>query len=166
MRLTRTVCVGLAAAAAAMLARPAPTGAQTAATQPAASQPAAATRPAGGIALHDGQRARPLSLPAGEDALPYGKVLAYAAVILLLAAGALLAGKKLLPRLNPRMGGRQIRLAETFYLGPRKQLHVVEVGGQRFLLASCRDGMSMLAELHGTFDETLASCAAAGEGEA
>jgi hypothetical protein len=36
---------------------------------------------------------------------------------------------------------------ETIYLEPRKALHLVRVGGQKFLLAASREGLSVLAEV-------------------
>jgi len=38
-------------------------------------------------------------------------------------------------------------VVETIYLEPRKALHLVRVGGQKFLLAASREGLSVLAEV-------------------
>jgi flagellar biogenesis protein FliO len=61
-----------------------------------------------------------------------------------LGAVALYLSKRTLPRVvHP--GGKEIHILETAYLGPRKALHLVEVGGQRLLIASTSDRIAMLA---------------------
>lgn len=61
-----------------------------------------------------------------------------------LGLAALYLSKKVLPRVaNP--AGREIRIIETTGLGPRKALHLVEVGGQRLLIASTSDRITMLS---------------------
>lgn len=65
---------------------------------------------------------------------------------------ALYLSKRVLPRaINPP--GREIRIIETTYLGPRKALHLVEVGPRRLLLASTTDTITMLAPLDGLSSE-------------
>lgn len=65
---------------------------------------------------------------------------------------ALYMSKRVLPRaINPP--GREIRIIETTYLGPRKALHLVEVGPRRLLLASTTDTIRMLAPLDGLSPE-------------
>jgi flagellar biogenesis protein FliO len=54
--------------------------------------------------------------------------------------------KKVLPRVT-NAAGREIRVVETASLGPRKALHLVEVGGQRLLIASTPDTVTMLAPI-------------------
>lgn len=59
---------------------------------------------------------------------------------------ALYVSKRVFPRaINP--AGREIRVIETTYLGPRKTLHLVEVGARRLLIASTIDSITMLADL-------------------
>lgn len=82
-----------------------------------------------------------------------GRMLSYLLVILVLGAAAIVVVKKVLPRLNPAAAGKGIRVLDSTYLGPRKQVHVLQVGPQRFLVASCRDSISMLSELSGSFSE-------------
>ena len=57
---------------------------------------------------------------------------------------ALVLSKRALPRMV-RCGGKEIHIRETAYLGPRKALHLVEVGSQRLLIASTHDRITMLA---------------------
>jgi len=71
---------------------------------------------------------------------------------------ALYLSKRVLPRaINPP--GREIRIIETTYLGPRKALHLVEVGPRRLLLASTGDTLRMLASLEGLSPEIAAQSA-------
>jgi flagellar biogenesis protein FliO len=129
--------------------------ATTASTRPAATQPTQPeSRPLAGIGVRDEHT--PLALPRGQQGMELGKTLGYAMLVVLLAAGAMLATRKYLPRLAPGIVGKRIRLIESFHLAPRKQLHVVEVDKQRFLLASSRDNVTMLSELRaGSFGEAL-----------
>ena len=65
-------------------------------------------------------------------------------VVIALGVAALYVSKRVLPRMA-HPAGREIHVVETSYLGPRKALHLVEVGGQRWLIASTNDNVSMLA---------------------
>lgn len=86
------------------------------------------------------------------------KMLAYVAVILVIGAAAIWITKRVLPRLTAAGGrGRDLAVVETTHLGPRKTLHVVEVGSRRFLLGSTRERISMLAEVTPPFPRVLES---------
>jgi flagellar biosynthetic protein FliO len=61
-----------------------------------------------------------------------------------LAAGALYLSKKVLPRVA-RMSAKEIRIVETVYLGPRKALHLVEVGHHKLLIGSTPENITPLA---------------------
>jgi len=65
-------------------------------------------------------------------------------IVIALGVAALYVSKRVLPRMA-HPAGREIHIVETTYLGPRKTLHLVEVGGQRWLIASAGDNISMLA---------------------
>jgi len=67
---------------------------------------------------------------------------------------ALYLSKKVLPRVT-NSAGREIRIVETTCLGPRKALHLVEIGAQRLLIASAGDSVTMLAHLDDVPAETL-----------
>ncbi len=60
-----------------------------------------------------------------------------------LAIAALYVSKKILPRMT-NTAGREIRVIETTCLGPRKALHLVEVGNQRLLIGSTQESITML----------------------
>jgi flagellar biosynthetic protein FliO len=69
---------------------------------------------------------------------------------LVLVIGLGLVAAYVLRRIGPRLcqiPGKQIRVVETTALGPKKALHVVEVGPQRFLIGSTPDQVTMLAVL-------------------
>ena len=71
-------------------------------------------------------------------------------LILGLGGVALYLSKRALPR-GIRAGGKEIHIRETAYLGPRKALHLVEVGSERLLIASTHDRITMLATLNETW---------------
>jgi flagellar protein FliO/FliZ len=69
-------------------------------------------------------------------------------LVLVIALG--IGAAYVLKRVGPRLGqiqGRQIRLVETTALGPKKALHIVEVDGQRFLIGSTADQVTMLSPI-------------------
>lgn len=88
-----------------------------------------------------------------------GRMLAYAVVILVLGTAAVFVTKRYLPRVRSA-SGRGIRMVNSVYLGPRKQVHVLQVGSQRFLVASCRDNVSLVSELSGSFADVYDKTAA------
>jgi flagellar biosynthetic protein FliO len=63
-----------------------------------------------------------------------------------LGVGALYLSKKVLPRVT-KACGKEIRVIETTYLGPRKALHLVEIGGQRLLIGSTNESIVTLADV-------------------
>jgi flagellar biosynthetic protein FliO len=67
-----------------------------------------------------------------------------------LAIGALYLSKKVLPNLT-RACGKEIRVVETTYLGPRKALHLVEIGNQRLLIGSTNESIAALAHVGDTW---------------
>jgi flagellar biosynthetic protein FliO len=77
------------------------------------------------------------------------------AVVLVVGFGAaaLYASKKLLPRITG-LPGKEIRIVETAHLGPRKAVHLVRIGDQRFLIGSTNERIAMLANLTEPASET------------
>ncbi len=92
------------------------------------------------------------------------QMLAYVVVILVIGGAAIVLTKKL----RPRIGGRsqEVSVLETVYLGPRKAIHLVRVGDQRFLLGGSREKISMLAEVSAAFPDVLKSRLEAGDAAA
>jgi flagellar biogenesis protein FliO len=85
-----------------------------------------------------------------------GHSLAAVLVILVLGAAAIFVVKRLLPRLGISQG-RQVRVLETVYLGPRKSLYVVQVGDRTLLVSGTRERLGLLADVTGSVppsDET------------
>ena len=82
------------------------------------------------------------SMSLDSDGLVVRMMLAVG-VVIVLGVAALYLSKKILPRVA-HPAGREIRVVETTYLGPRKALHLVEVGSQRLLIASAGDSVTML----------------------
>ena len=78
------------------------------------------------------------------------------AVLLVVGMGAvaILVSKKLLPRIGS-LPGKEIRVLETAYLGPRKAVHLVEVGSQRLLIGSTNENIATLAHLSDTWTELV-----------
>jgi len=121
------------------------------------SAPATATAPSSDksisrLGLRDDRGRRLPTLSEGDDDGLLGRMVAYGTVILLLGGAALFVARRYLPRARPA-GGRGVRVTDSVYLAPRKQLHVLEVGPQRFLIASCRDSVTMISELTSSFSE-------------
>ncbi|HUT02214.1 MAG TPA: flagellar biosynthetic protein FliO [Phycisphaerae bacterium] len=149
--------VGWAIACTACLCLPV---AHAASSQPAsspASAPTTSTAPAGGkdlsqLGLREDRGKGLPTLSDGDSGGLLGQMVACVLVILVLGGAAVFVAKRYLPRVRPG-GGQRIRVVDSAYLGPRKQLHVLEVGGQRFLVASCRDRVTMISELTSSFSE-------------
>jgi flagellar biosynthetic protein FliO len=59
---------------------------------------------------------------------------------------AIYLSKKVLPKVS-RGSAKEIRVVETVYLGPRKALHLVQVGHHRLLIGSTNESISPLASV-------------------
>jgi flagellar biogenesis protein FliO len=75
------------------------------------------------------------------------KMMLSVGLVLGLGGAALYLSRRVLPRMTQRTG-KEIRILETACLGPRKALHLVEVGGQRLLIASASDHVTMLTTVN------------------
>jgi flagellar biosynthetic protein FliO len=73
-------------------------------------------------------------------------------VLFLIAVGAvaIYVSKKFLPKIT-NLPGKQVRIAETVHLGPRRAVHLIEVGERRFLVGSTNENITKLADLTGVF---------------
>ena len=118
------------------------TPASQATTAPAAGTNVPASRP---IESASGQKELPSLLEGESTGLAWG-ALASVIVILVLGAAAFVVLRKLSPRIGIRRG-RELALVETIYVGPKRAVHLLQVGNRRFLLGSQREGVSMLAEV-------------------
>jgi len=67
-----------------------------------------------------------------------------------LGAAAIYTSRKLLPRIT-NLQGKKIRIIETVHLGPRKAIHLVEIGNQRILVGSTNENIRKLADVTDAF---------------
>ncbi|MHC4425992.1 MAG: FliO/MopB family protein [Planctomycetota bacterium] len=74
--------------------------------------------------------------------------------VVVLGAAAIYASKKLLPKIV-NLPGKEIRIVETVHLGPRKAVHLLEIGNRRFLIGSTNENVTKLADV--TIDLTCLS---------
>ena len=66
--------------------------------------------------------------------------------LIALGAAAIYVSKRFLPKFT-NLPGKEIRIAETVHLGPRKAVHLLEVGERRFLIGSTNENITRLADL-------------------
>jgi len=93
-------------------------------------------------------------LPAGRargDSVPY-RMLAAAAIVLVLGLATYLVLKKLLPKVR-KTASRDLAIVASAYLGPNKLVHVLRVGSRRILVATWRDGVAGLGDVTDAFAE-------------
>ena len=76
-------------------------------------------------------------------------------LVAVLGAAAIYVSKKLLPKIT-NLPGKEVRVVETVYLGPRKAVHVLEVGSRRFLVGSTNENITKLADITGDLTDLSA----------
>jgi flagellar biosynthetic protein FliO len=69
-----------------------------------------------------------------------------------LAAGGIYISKRLLPNIS-NLSGKEIKIIETVHLGPRKSVHLLEIGRRRMLIGSTNENITRLADLTEAFSE-------------
>ena len=72
-----------------------------------------------------------------------------------LGAAAIYVSKKFLPKIT-NLPGKEIRVIETVHLGPRKAVHLLEIGNQRLLIGSTNENITRLADLTTAFTDLSA----------
>ncbi len=84
--------------------------------------------------------------PGGATGMPdlFGRMMLSILLVIGLGAAAFYLSKKVLPKVA-RGSAKEIRVVETVYLGPRKALHLVEVGHHRLLIGSTNETITPLA---------------------
>jgi len=82
---------------------------------------------------------------AGTGELFFRAMLAVLFVIVL-GVGAVYVSRRLLPRII-NAPNRRIRVLETVHLGPKKAVHVLEVGNRRLLVGSTAENITKLADV-------------------
>lgn len=73
------------------------------------------------------------------------KLLGMIVIVAVVGGGALYFSRKVLPKVQGQ--GKKIRVIETAHLGAKRGLHLVEVGGRKFLLASTNESVTNLADV-------------------
>jgi len=63
-----------------------------------------------------------------------------------LGAAAIYVSRRFLPKIT-NLPGKEIRIAETVHLGPRKAVHLLEIGNRRLLIGSTNENITRLADL-------------------
>ena len=66
--------------------------------------------------------------------------------------GGIYISKRFLPKIT-NMSEKEIRIIETVHLGPRKAVHLLEIGERRFLIGSTNENITRLADLTSAFTE-------------
>ena len=67
-------------------------------------------------------------------------------LVAVLGVAAIYASKKLLPRIT-NLPGKEIHIAETVHLGPRKTVHLLRIGSQWLLIGSTNENITKLADV-------------------
>ena len=112
--------------------------------------------------VNEGKVLSPLQLKLGDGYSPpstmTGELLVKTLVSLVLVIGLGLGAAYVTKRVMPRFGlkaGKDIRVLETVGLGPRKALHLVQVGAQRLLIGSTPESITMLSVVRTGFNEVM-----------
>lgn len=84
----------------------------------------------------------------------YYRVILAILFVVILGAAAIYVSKKLLPQIA-RVPGKEIRILETLHLGPRKAVHLIEIGNRRFLIGSTNENVTKLADISSRFSDRL-----------
>ncbi|MHC4076619.1 MAG: flagellar biosynthetic protein FliO [Planctomycetota bacterium] len=74
------------------------------------------------------------------------KMMLMVLLVVVFGAAAIYLSKKLLPRFS-RLPGKRIQICETVHLGPRKAIHLIKIGKQRFLIGSTNENITKLADV-------------------
>jgi flagellar biosynthetic protein FliO len=74
------------------------------------------------------------------------KMMFSVALIAGLAVAAFYMSRKVLPKVT-HASAKEIRVVETTYLGPRRTLHLVQVGNQKLLIGSTNETITTLAHV-------------------
>ena len=66
--------------------------------------------------------------------------------LIALGAAAIYVSKRFGAKIT-NLSGKEIRITETVHLGPRKAVHLLEIGERRFLIGSTNENITRLADL-------------------
>jgi len=76
----------------------------------------------------------------------FAKIALSVALVVVLGVAVLYVSRTVLPKVA-KGPGKEIHILETAYLGPRKALHLVEVGSQKLLIGSTNENITALAHV-------------------
>ncbi len=82
-------------------------------------------------------------------------ILALLLCVLVLAAVLFVLRKYLPGMARPQSGGQRLQVLETRRLGPRTALHVVQFGGQQYLIGDSEHGLVNLARAEAIIETTI-----------
>jgi len=127
-------------------AQPASNGMESGKSQPDPNQPQTETGSTNSpLFANDPNFFRGSDFNSGGAGFSVRAVLAVLFVLALFIA-AIYVSKKLLPKIS-NLPGKEIRIIETVHLGPRKAVHLLEIGNRRFLIGSTNENITKLADL-------------------
>jgi len=137
-------------------AQPASDGTESEKSQPDPNQPQTARE-----SINSPLFANDPNFFSGSDFNSGGALFSIKAVIAVLFVLALFivaiyVSKKLLPKIT-NLSGKEIRIVETVHLGPRKAVHLLEIGNRRLLIGSTNENITKLADLTGDLMDLSAS---------
>ena len=81
------------------------------------------------------------------------EMLVYTVLLLILGGGGIYLVRRYLPKLRLGSTGQNVSVLETTALGPRKLLHVIQVGKKKLLVSSSRDDIRYLADVTDALEE-------------
>ncbi len=92
--------------------------------------------------------------PGFQEESPYGfshqelfyRTMVAVVFVIVLGAAAIYVSRKLLPKIAG-LPGKEIRVVETVHLGPRKAVHLLQIGHRRILVGSTNENITKLADL-------------------
>jgi flagellar biosynthetic protein FliO len=74
------------------------------------------------------------------------KMMAAVLLVVVLGVAAIYISKKFLPKIA-NLPGKRIHILETVHLGPRKAVHLLQIGNQQLLIGSTSEGITALADI-------------------
>jgi flagellar biosynthetic protein FliO len=83
--------------------------------------------------------------PSGQGEFFLRAILAIIFIVIL-GVVAIYVSKKFLPQIA-RAPGKEIRIVETVHLGPRRAVHLIDIGHRRFLIGSTNENITRLADM-------------------
>jgi len=76
----------------------------------------------------------------------FRKMMLSVLLIIVLGIGVLYLSKKVLPKMS-NSPGKNIHVVETAHLGPRRWVHLVEIGDRQILIGSTNENITKLADI-------------------